>query len=167
MRDGRSKRPSPSLRGGPIRRAGSMSVIAIFRQLSNRLHCNPMKPRLWAFTIAILLASVSWCQDQQKPLVLLVEPADDHPAYHLDSLDVSANPLRGLGLAIEKKGKDWPLTIAVDSRLSINTLWNAGALAGKAGFVNIRYYAFHHENRKMIEVSFGRELPTPTQTGSH
>jgi hypothetical protein len=126
-----------------------------------------MKPRLWAFILAILLASVSWCQNQQKPLVLLVEPADDHPAYHLDSLDVSANPLRGLGVAIEKKGKDWPLIIAVDSRLTINTLWNAGALAGKAGFVNIRYYAFHHEDRKMIEVSFGRESPIPIQTGSH
>jgi len=30
---------------------------AMFRQLWNRLHCNPMKPRLWAFIVAILLAS--------------------------------------------------------------------------------------------------------------
>jgi hypothetical protein len=122
-----------------------------------------MKPRLWAFIVAILVASVSWCQDQQKPLVLLVEHAGDQPVYRLDSLDVSANPLRGLGVAIEKKGKDWPLTIAVDSRLSINTLWEAAALAGKAGFVNVHYYAFHHDGREMKAVSFGKDVPRPTQ----
>ena len=116
-----------------------------------------MKPRLWVFTVAMIIASAGWCQDQQRPLFLLVEPSKDYPAYHLDSLDVSANPLRGLGVAIEKNGKDWPLPIAVDSRLPINTLWNAGALAGKSGFVNIRFYAFNHEDRKMVEVSFGKE----------
>ena len=116
-----------------------------------------MKPRRWVSIVAIVLASAAWCQDQQKPLFLLVEPSKDRPAYHLDSVDVSTDPLRGLGVAIEKNGRDWPLTIAVDSRLPINTLWNAGALAGKAGFVNIRYYAFNNEDRKMVEVSFGKE----------
>jgi len=58
-----------------------------------------------------------------------------------------------------------PLTIAVDSRLSINTLLNTGALAGKAGFVNIRYYAFHYEDLKGFEVSFGKHL-VPIRPGS-
>jgi hypothetical protein len=125
-----------------------------------------MKPRLGVFVVAIVLACSGWSQDQRKPLLLIVEQTKDYPAYHLDDADVSADPLRGLGLAVEAKGKDWPLTIAVDSRLSINTLWSAGALAGKAGFVNIRYYAFHYEDRKGIEVSFGRDL-TPIRPGSY
>lgn len=116
-----------------------------------------MKPLIGVFVIGLLVACSGRSQEQRKPLLLVVEEAENHPVYHLDSADVSADPLRGLGLAVEKNGDDWPLTVAVDSRLSINTLWNAGALAGKAGFVNIRYYAFHHEDRKMIEVSFGKE----------
>ena len=99
-------------------------------------------------------------------MLLLVEQAKDHPAYHLDSADVSDDPLRGLRLAVEMKGKSWPLTIAVDSRLSINTLWNAGALAGKAGFVNIRYFAFHYEEQRGLEVSFAKHF-VPIQPGSY
>jgi hypothetical protein len=116
-----------------------------------------MKPLIAVFVIAVVVACSGWSQEQRKPLLLVVEQAKNYPAYHLDNADVSTDPLRGLGLAVEKNGEDWPLTIAVDSRLSINTLWNAGALAAKAGFVNIRYYAFHHEDRKMVEVSFGKE----------
>jgi hypothetical protein len=125
-----------------------------------------MKLLVRAFTISIVLACAGWSQDQHKPLVLFVEQTKDSPAYHLDNADVSADPLRGLGLAVAAKGKDWPLTIAVDSRLPINTIWNAGALAGKAGFVNIRYYAFHYEDRKAIEVSFGKHF-VPIWPGSH
>jgi hypothetical protein len=125
-----------------------------------------MKSGFGALVVTVVLAFSGWSQEQQRPLLLLVEPAKDYPAYHLDNADVSADPLRGLGLAIEKTGKDWPVTIAVDSRLSINALWNAGALAGKAGFVNIRYYAFHHEDRKGVEVSFGKHL-IPIRPGSY
>ena len=124
-----------------------------------------MKPRFCAFIVAVVLASAGWSQDQQRPLLLVVEQTRNHAAYHLDSVDVTADPLRGLGLAIEKHGQDWPLTIAVDSRVSIKTLWNAAALAGKAGFVNVRYYAFHHHTRTMKEVSFGKDVPLPIQNG--
>lgn len=116
-----------------------------------------MKARILVCIFVMFLAAAGWCQDQPKSLFLLVEPAKDYLAYHLDSVDVSADPLRGLGVAIEKNGQDRPLMIAVDSRLPIRVLWNAGALAGKAGFVNIRFYAFNHEDRKMVEVSFGKE----------
>lgn len=56
----------------------------------------------------------------------MVEPAKDYPTYHLDPVDVSDNPLRALGVAIEKNGKDWPRTTAADSRLPIQTLWSLG-----------------------------------------
>jgi len=41
-----------------------------------------------------------------QAILLVVEQAKDYPAYHLDSADVSDDPLRGLGIAVEAKGKD-------------------------------------------------------------
>jgi hypothetical protein len=77
----------------------------MFHQLRNRLDCLSMKLLVRAFTISIVLACAGWSQDQHKPLVLFVEQTKDSPAYHLDNADVSADPLRGLGLAVAAKGK--------------------------------------------------------------
>jgi hypothetical protein len=42
--------------------------------IEESLRLYPMKAQLWMCTVALGLASVGWCQDQQKPLFLLVEP---------------------------------------------------------------------------------------------
>jgi hypothetical protein len=72
-----------------------------------------MKPLIGVFSIGLVIACSGWSQEQRKPSLLVVEQAKNYPVYHLDSADVSADPLRGLGLAVEKNGQDWPLTIAL------------------------------------------------------
>jgi hypothetical protein len=80
--------------------------------------------------------------------------------YKVDSVPVS-DPLRGLGKAIEKYGDDLPVICLVDSRLQIRLLSEAAALAGKAGFKNVRTFALDHSSGMTSEVKLGPWTTAP------
>jgi hypothetical protein len=80
--------------------------------------------------------------------------------YKVDNEAVS-DPLRGLGKAIEKYGEDLPVVCLIDSRLPIRLTGEAPALAGKAGFKNVRTFALDHVSGKISEIKLGPWVPAP------
>jgi hypothetical protein len=66
-----------------------------------------------------------------------------------------SDPLRGFGNAIKEFGEESPVICLIDSRLQILVVGNAVAMAGKAGFKNVRSFVVDHGTRRTSEVKFG------------
>lgn len=95
-----------------------------------------------------------------KELVFSATPSAKGVVYKVDKSPVS-DPLRGLGKAIEKYGEDLPVVCLIDSRLPIRLVGEASALAGKAGFKNVRTFAVDHSSEKVSEIKIGPWMSTP------
>ena len=72
-----------------------------------------------------------------------------------------SDPLRGLGKAVEKYGEDLPVICLIDSRLPIRLTGEAPALAGKAGFKNVRTFVLDHVSGKISEIKLGPWVSAP------
>jgi hypothetical protein len=91
---------------------------------------------------------------RQRELIFSATPSSRGVLYKIDGAIVS-DPLRGLGRAIEKYGDEAPVVCVIDSRLPIRVFMNAIGIAGKAGFRNIRGFAFDHRTNEVSEIKFG------------
>jgi hypothetical protein len=95
-----------------------------------------------------------------KELVFSATPAAPGILYKIDNTTVS-DPLRGFGKAIEKYGDNFPVVCLIDNRLPIRIVEEAAALAGKAGFKNVRTFAVDHDSAKVSEIKVGPWLSAP------
>jgi hypothetical protein len=111
--------------------------------------------------IIALATSFSLGQQPQGSLTLSVEKSSHRTIYRLNSNDVTAEPLAALSKAIRSRGRDFPIVVLVDTRLSIDTLENARGLIDKAGFAKSEYYVFSVETGKMSKITVGRAMPIP------
>jgi hypothetical protein len=100
-------------------------------------------------------------QEHKAPLYLTVESTTSGTVYRLNSKNITTAPLDALAKAIRSRGPDWPIVVAVDDRLSINTLDNARGLIYKAGFANSEYYVFNRDNKQMAKITVGKSIPFP------
>lgn len=87
-------------------------------------------------------------------LVFTVLPSTHGVSYKVNNTQ-EADPLRGLGNAVEKYGNDLPVICVIDSTLPVRLVAEASALAGKAGFTNVRTFALDHSTGKVSEVKLG------------
>ena len=125
----------------------------------------------WFRTLSVLwfvcscLAMEGKAQEQPamgatRRVVFAVLPGAHGVIYKVNN-NREADPLRGLGKAIERNGKDSPVICVIDSRLPVFQLGEASALAGKAGFKNVRIFALDHDTGKVSEVTLGPWRSTP------
>jgi hypothetical protein len=129
-----------------------------------------MHERLSVCTLAVLslivLGPTSLAYSQEAPraapteLVFSAILGTKGIVYKVDNEAVS-DPLRGLGKEIEKYGEDLPVICLIDSRLPIRLTGEAPALAGKAGFKNVRTFALDHVSGKISEIKLGPWVPAP------
>lgn len=89
-----------------------------------------------------------------KQLVFTVLPSAHGVSYKVNDTR-EADPLRGLGKAVEKYGNELPVVCLIDSRLPVRLIAEASALAGKAGFKNVRTFALDNSTGKVSEVKLG------------
>ena len=120
-----------------------------------------MKRILLVWAGIVLAISFASGQEQKVALLLMVKRTANGTVYRLNSKDVTKAPLDALARAIRSRGRDWPIIVAVDDRLSIDTLDNARGLLYKAGFGNSEYYFFNADNQKMQKVTLGKAIPLP------
>lgn len=137
-----------------------------------------MKPhKTW---IVLVLGLFAWkvmpCSAQQRypeteqstRIVVLVEKTPKGTVYHVDSKEVTGDPLRGIAEAYEKHGSDTnhPIVAIVDERLPMTMLDQIRGLIGKVGLVNVRYFLLTADREKVGEISFGRVFPYPSAVTS-
>jgi hypothetical protein len=119
---------------------------------------------IWWF-ICACLTMVANAQDKTtvqapKQLVFTVLPSANGVSFRVNNTR-EPDPLRGLGMAVEKYGDELPVVCFIDSRLPVRLIAEASALAGKAGFKNVRTFALDHSTGKVSEVKLGpwRSMP--------
>lgn len=110
---------------------------------------------------AVLVIAFASGQEHKAALLLTIEWTTNGTVYQLSSKDVTNAPLDALAKAIRSRGRHWPIIVAVDDRLSINTIDNARGLIDKAGFANSEYYVFNTDNQKMAKITVGKAIPFP------
>jgi len=93
-------------------------------------------------------------QKNRKQLLFSSAPSASGIVYKIDGMIV-ADPLRGYGKAIEKYGEMTPVVCLVDNRLPISVVGNVVAIAGKAGFKNVRSFVVDHNSSAISEIKFG------------
>jgi len=98
---------------------------------------------------------------EARPLVLITSPKAKGITYRLDGKDISADLLRGFGIALEKYGRERPVLILVDSRLPIVTVGEVAGTAGKAGFTHKETFVVDHPSGMVAEIKFGRWVQAP------
>lgn len=129
-----------------------------------------MRAKLSIFALAAFLlvlpglTALGYAQDARraatKELVFSAVMGAKGIVYKVDSETV-VDPLRGLGKAVEKYGQDLPVICLIDSRLPIRLTGEAPALAGKAGFKNVRTFALDHLSGKVSEIKLGPWVSAP------
>ena len=129
-----------------------------------------MRAKLSIFILAAFLlilpgsTSLGHAQDAQRAtateLVFSASAGAKRIVYKVGNETV-ADPLRGLGKAVEKYGEDLPVICLIDSRLPIRLTGEAPALAGKAGFKHVRTFALDHVSGKISEIKLGPWLSAP------
>lgn len=112
---------------------------------------------------AALVVAFASAQEHKAALLLTIEWTPNGAVYRLNSKDVT-QPLDALSKAIRSRGVGWPIIVAVDDRLAINTLDNARGLIDKAGFANSEYYVFNADSQKMAKISVGKAVPFPSSS---
>lgn len=129
-----------------------------------------MRARLSLCTLAALLlialgsTSLGYSQDAGRAatteLVFSAVFETKGVVYKVDNETVP-DPLRGLGKVVEKYGEDLPVVCLIDSRLPIRLTGEVPALAGKAGFKNVRTFALDHVSGKISEIKLGPWVSAP------
>jgi hypothetical protein len=89
-----------------------------------------------------------------KQLVFTAFPSVHGVSYKVGNTSES-DPLRGFGKAVEKYGDELPVVCLIDSRLPVRLIAETSALAGKAGFKNVRTFALDQRSGKVSEVKLG------------
>ena len=114
--------------------------------------------------IVVCSTSLAYAQDARRgastELVFSAALGTKGILYKVDNETVS-DPLRGLGKAVEKYGEDLPVICLIDSRLPIRLTGEAPALAGKAGFKNVRTFVLDHVSGKISEIKLGPWVSAP------
>ncbi len=93
-------------------------------------------------------------QKNDKQLEFSANPSASGIVYEIDG-KIVVDPLRGLGKAIEEHGEMTPVVCLVDTRLPILVVGNVVAIAGKAGFKNVRSFVVDHNSGAISEIKFG------------
>jgi hypothetical protein len=90
-----------------------------------------------------------------KPIVVRVEKVHGRTIYTVESKRVQ-DPLRALGILVEKRGEDYPVIVLLDRELPLREVTDMEFIADKAGFKNVRSFVFSEEYRDYISaIKFG------------
>ena len=102
--------------------------------------------------IAILLCNPSLrATEQQISTVVLVEQERSHSTYKIDAHPVK-DLLFGLSEVAEKKGKDQPIVVLINSSLPCQELWTVAGVAMKAELSNVRFFVVFRDSEMMVEI---------------
>ena len=119
-----------------------------------------------ALAILFVLTGASPRAMPAKATIVMVERAEGHTVYKVDSKPVGHRPtddiLHAFNEVSHQNGADHPVLVYLDSRVPIEEIWNLGGIAGKAQLNNLRYFVFFRETQTMVEIKW--TPPTPFTT---
>jgi hypothetical protein len=127
--------------------------------VTSRAHLWAIVTLCLASTIAPALRAQQKVAGARKPVVLMVQREQEHIIYKVN-FRIVRDPLRAMGEAFEKKGRDCPVVVLLDWDSPVSQIFDAPAFASKAGFKNIRTFIFDSRDRRyMSEVEVKQGVP--------
>lgn len=89
-----------------------------------------------------------------KPVVVMFGKSHDKLTYTVESKSVT-DPLRGLGEQVEKRGEECPVIIYFAPNVTFIEENDLELIASKAGFKNVRAFAYNPETHIVQELKWG------------
>ena len=116
-------------------------------------------------TLLVVLIALTAIANAQEPsagkTVVFSAIGDSRGVVYRVNGRIETDPLRGLGKAVETYGDNTSIACLIDSRLPIEVLANAAAMAGKAGFRRVQTFALDHSSGKVAAVTVGAWTTAP------
>jgi hypothetical protein len=94
------------------------------------------------------------------PIAIVADYSQAGTSYAIDSKHVSLGQCsRILGDMLKKRGRETPVVVLVDERISFQRMQELKGVVDKAGASAARYFVFGADRARMQQINLGRGVP--------